>query len=87
MHFFVLRPCLGDLIITARRDSYDRVMKDSKVEVKGIFKIDFKHDISNVYASYRTEFLSKGQHSIEICGTGPEDEVNFLAGYDPEQIY
>lgn len=40
----------------------------------------------SVYAGFRTEFMKKGQHSLEMCGYGEEEQVNFFAAYDSEYI-
>ena len=42
----------------------------------------------SIYASFRVEFHKRGQHSIELCGYGNDndDEVRFLAAYDANQV-
>ena len=70
-----LRPCAGDLLIASAKEGG-----------KVIATLNLRTDMMSVYASFRTEFLGKGLHCLEVCGYGEDDDdqVIYLAFYDSD---
>ena len=68
-HFFVLRPCQGDLLCIQKKETYEHILKSENLpmnQLKGIEIIDLRNDISNIYQSFRPYFAEKEQYALEL---------------------
>eukprot|EP00347_Sterkiella_histriomuscorum_P006016 403354389 len=88
MLYFVLRPCKGDLLKFEKKEHFDKIYKDEKENQKILKKYNveviFLKNILSIYPSFRSQFINKNQHTVEMCCYS--EQVIFFSTFDSEQI-
>lgn len=71
MLYFVLRPCKGDLLKFEKKEHFDKYFKENQSDQKLIKKYNIEviylKNILSIYPSFRSQFINKNQHTIEMC--------------------
>jgi hypothetical protein len=83
LHYFVLRPCQGDLLCIQKKETYDHIIKNENLpmnQLKGIEILDLNTSVMSVYQSFRPQFTEKEEYALELLSG--ESDIRFLAGYD-----
>jgi len=89
--YFVLLPCKGELMKFEKQDHYERAIAEQKKPGADVAKVLKKlnaevvrlNDVVSVYPSFRTQFINKQQHCIEVCCYN--EQILYFAAYDSEQ--